>query len=312
MSERFPTSMAGAVDLSSLAARRDAPAASPQNAAASAPVGVVVDVGDADFGSVIELSNTVPVIIDLWAEWCGPCKQLSPILERIVASYGGRMVLAKVDVDANPQLAQAFQAQSIPAVLAIIGGRPAPLFTGALPEAQVQEVLNQVLEFAAQQGINGSVPVDGVESAGEEAEPAEPPLPPLHQQAYDALDRGDHDAAIEAFEQAVTQNPRDREAIAGLAQVRLLARLAGATADDVRAAAAANPSDVTAQMAVVDLDITGGHVEDAFARMLDLVAATSGEERQEVRLRLLDLFEVVGIDDPRVGAARRRLTTLLY
>lgn len=312
MSERFPTSMAGAVDLSSLAARRDAPAASPQNAAASAPVGVVVDVGDADFGSVIELSNTVPVIIDLWAEWCGPCKQLSPILERIVASYGGRMVLAKVDVDANPQLAQAFQAQSIPAVLAIIGGRPAPLFTGALPEAQVQEVLDQVLEFAAQQGINGSVPVDGVESAGEEAEPAEPPLPPLHQQAYDALDRGDHDAAIEAFEQAVTQNPRDREAIAGLAQVRLLARLAGATADDVRAAAAANPSDVTAQMAVVDLDITGGHVEDAFARMLDLVAATSGEERQAVRLRLLDLFEVVGIDDPRVGAARRRLTTLLY
>ena len=141
---------------------------------------------------------------------------------------------------------------------------------------------------------------------------AEQPLPPLHQEAHDALDRGDLAAAIDAFERAVVANPRDGEAIAGLANVRLLDRLQGASADEIRRAAAEAPGDVAAQMLVADLDVSGGHVEDAFARLLELVAATAGDERQHVRLRLIDLFEIVGADDPRVAAARRRLTTLLY
>lgn len=322
MTDRLPASMAGAVDLSGLAARHARPAAPAAPAPAadgaapadgSAPaggVGVIVDVTDADFAQVVELSRTVPVIIDIWAEWCGPCKQLTPILERLVTAYEGRIVLAKVDADRNPQLVQAFQAQSIPTVAAVIGGRPAALFTGAIPEAQVRDVLEQVLAFAAQEGVTGRLPVgDGAEAP---AAPEEPPLPPLHQEAHDALDRGDLAASIDAYERAIVANPRDADAVAGLANVRLLQRLDGTTADGIRSAAADAPTDVAAQMLVADLDLSGGHVEDAFARLLDLVAATTGDERRDVRLRLVDLFEIVGADDPRVAQARRRLTTLLY
>lgn len=317
MTDRLPASMAGAVDLSGLAARHARPAAPQQSAPADgveAPqggsVGVIVDVGDADFAQIVELSRTVPVVIDIWAEWCGPCKQLTPILERLVTAYEGRIVLAKVDADQNPQLVQAFQAQSIPTVAAVIGGRPAALFTGAIPEAQVADVLEQVLAFAAQEGVTGRLPVG--EPGAQPEEPVEPPLPPLHQEAHDALDRGDYPAAIDAFERAIVANPRDGEAVAGLANVRLLDRLQGTTADGIREAAAAAPDDLAAQMLVADLDVSGGHVDDAFARLLDLVAATTGEQRQDVRLRLVDLFEIVGADDPRVAAARRRLTTLLF
>lgn len=309
--EHMPASIAGAVDLSGLAARHQQQAAAPQAGASPAQApGVIIDVTDADLSTVVELSNRVPVIVDIRAAWSEPSTQLSPILERLVEGQRGKLVLAKVDADRNPQLVQAFQAQSVPTVAALIGGRPAPLFTGALPEEQVQDVLAQVLEFAAQQGITGSVPVG--DSAEPEQEPAPAPVPPLHQEAYDAIDAGELDTAIAAFEKAIAQNPRDAEAIAGLAQVRLLARLQGRGADEIRAAAAEAPDDTEAQMLVADLDLSGGHVEDAFLRLLELVGARSGDAKQDVRLRLLDLFEIVGLDDPRVAAARRRLTTLLY
>ncbi|MFP5251613.1 MAG: tetratricopeptide repeat protein [Actinomycetes bacterium] len=312
--EHVPASLGGAVDLSALAARHQQaasprPEAAPAEQSQGAATGVVIDITDADFGAVVELSERVPVIIDIWAEWCGPCKQLSPVLERLVEAQRGRLVLAKVDADRNPQLVQAFNAQSIPTVAAVIGGRPAPLFTGALPEEQVRDVLEQVLAFAEQQGITGSVPVGDGEPAGE---PEPEPVPPLHQEAFDAIEQGDYETAIAAFEKAIAQSPRDAEAIAGLAQVRLLARLQGRTADEIRAAAAEWPGDPEAQMLAADLDLSGGHVEDAFLRLLDLIGSLTGDEKQDVRLRLLDHFEIVGLDDPRVHAARRRLTTLLY
>jgi putative thioredoxin len=302
----------GAVDLSSLRSR---PA--PQSAdagAAGAPSGsvpsLVFDATDETFPQVLELSRTVPVVVDLWAEWCGPCKQLSPILEKVVAELAGRVVLAKVDVDANPQLAQGFRAQSIPMVVALIAGQPVPLFTGAVPEAQVREVFGQLLQLAAQHGVTGSVPVGQPdESAAEEPEPS---LPPLHQAAFDAIEAGDYATAISSYEAALAENPRDEDARAGLGQVRLLARVQDLDLQATRDAAAAAPQDIAAQLAVADLDVAGGHVDDAFDRLLTLFAALPADERAPVRERLLELFGLVGDADGRVVRARGRLASLLF
>ena len=305
----------GAVDLSSLRNRpASAPGAAPANgdapaAGALSVPSLVMDVTDETFAQVLELSRTVPVVVDLWAEWCGPCKQLSPVLERVVTELGGRLVLAKVDVDANPQLSQAFRAQSIPMVVALVAGQPVPLFTGAVPEQQVRDVFAQLLQLAAQNGVTGTVYVDGQEPA--EA-PAEPPLPPLHAEAFEAIEAGDYPRAIAAYEKALAENPRDAEARAGLGQVRLLDRVKNADLQAVRAAAAASPTDVDAQLAVADLDLAGGHVEDAFGRLLDLFAQLPSDERAPVRERLLELFALVGDADPRVVAARGRLASLLF
>ncbi|TQJ31973.1 tetratricopeptide repeat protein [Microbacterium sp. SLBN-146] len=298
----------GAVDLSTLRNRPAAPAAAAPSSE-NAP-SLVFDVTDASFPQVLELSRTVPVVVDLWAEWCGPCKQLSPILEKVVTELGGRLVLAKVDVDANPQLSQAFRAQSIPMVVALLGGQPVPLFTGAVPEQQVREVFAQLLQLAAQNGVTGSVPVESGQV--EATEPEEAPLPPHHAEAYEAIEAGDYSRAVSAYEAALAENPRDADARAGLAQVRLLARVQDLDSSAVRAAAAADTADLDAQFAVADLDVSGGHVEDAFDRLLDVFAASSADDRPAVRERLLDLFGIVGDDDPRVLLARRRLASLLF
>lgn len=305
--------MRGAVDLSSLRNRPAAPAAPaapPTDGAAPAgALPLVFDVTDATFGEVLELSRTVPVVIDLWAEWCGPCKQLSPVLEKVVTELAGRLVLAKVDVDANPQLAQGFRAQSIPMVLALVAGQPVPLFTGAVPEQQVRDVFAQLLQLAAQHGVTGTVPVEG---AAADATAEEPPLPPLHAEAFAAIEEGDYARAIAAYEKALAENPRDADARAGLGQVRLLDRVQGADLQGARAAAAAEPTGVDAQFVVADLDVVGGHVDDAFGRLLDLFAALPSDERAPVRERLLELFGIVGDDDARVIRARARLASLLF
>lgn len=313
MTDISPAALRGAVDLSSLRNRPAAPSGeAPQSAGRSEQGGLVFDVTDATFGQVLELSKTVPVVVDLWAEWCGPCKQLSPILEKVVTELAGRVVLAKVDVDANPQLAQSFRAQSIPMVVALIAGQPAPMFTGAVPEEQVRQVFDQLLQVAAQNGVTGTVPTGDAEPADETAEPQEAPLPPLHAAAFEAIEKGDYAAAITAYEKALAENPRDDDARAGLGQVRLLDRVQGVDLQEARAAAAGNPQDVQAQFVVADLDISGGHVEDAFGRLLDLFAGLPSDERAPVRERLVELFGLIGADDPRVTAARNRLSSLLF
>lgn len=315
MSDISAAALRGAVDLSSLRNRPAAPAnpaQEPAEGAGPAEGGLVVDVTDATFGQILELSRTVPVVVDLWAEWCGPCKQLSPILEKVVTELAGRIVLAKVDVDANPQLAQSFRAQSIPMVVALIAGQPVPMFTGAVPEEQVRQVFDQLLQVAAQNGVTGTVSAGEDEPAQDTEEPVEAPLPPLHAEAYAAIENGDYPSAIKAYEKALAENPRDEDARAGLGQVRLLDRVQGVDLQEARAAAAAAPQDVQAQLVVADLDISGGHVEDAFGRLLDLFASLPGDQRVPVRERLVELFGLIGADDPRVATARNRLSSLLF
>lgn len=306
----------GAVDLSSLVrppAGTQTPAvptaggAAAGGTAAGRPVPVpalVLTVGDATFSAILELSNSVPVVVELHA---GTATQS---LVDLVTGFGGRLVLATVDAAANPQLQQAFQAQVAPTVAALVGGRPLALFEGELPEAEARQVLEQVLAVAAQNGVTGTAEV--ADPAAAAAEPVDEPLPPHHQEAYDAIDRGDYAAAIAAYRTAIAQDPRDQLAVAGLAQVSLLHRLGTATAEEIRSAAASGPSDIEAQLAVADLDVSGGHLDDAFDRLLSLFPSLDPDGRTAVRTRLLEYFEIAGADDPRVTGARRRLTGLLY
>lgn len=293
-------SLRGAIDLSSLV---KPPASSSAPSAANASSKVVVEATDATFTSILELSSSVPVIVEFFGQG------VAPSLAGLVSTFGGRLVLATIDGTRNPQLVQAFQVSEVPAVAAVIGGRPLQLFVGMPPEADVRQVLEQVLEVAAKEGVTGSVPVDAADAT---SEPVEEPLPPHHQEAYDAIAAGDFALAIKEYETAIAQDPRDHLAVAGLAQVKLLARLDGATLDALRSAAAANPDDLDAALAVADLDVSGGHLDDAFGRLLDLFPAQDAAGKTAVRTRLLDYFEIAGADDPRVIAARRRLTNLLY
>lgn len=314
MSEISAANLRGAVDLSSLVNRpssgRHAGASGQPGGNPGQPSGeplvvpsLVVDGSDANFTGILDLSNTVPVIVEFYAGVAGDS------LPRLVAQYGGRLMLATVDAQANPQLQQAFNVTAVPTVAAVVGGRPLPLFQGQVADDQARQVFDQVLELAAQNGVAGSVTVD--ESAAG-AEPAEEPLSPLHQEAYDAIGARNYDAAISAYEKAIAQDPRDELAVAGLAQVSLLRRLEGADMASIRSAAASAPQDVAAQLTVADLDVSGGHLDDAFDRLLTLFPSLSAEDKDAVRARLLDYFQIAGAEDPRVVAARRRLTGLLY
>lgn len=321
MPQRIPS---GGVDLSHLAQRANAPQA-PGAPGAAAPGGqpapgapqtvdvpsLVMDVSDATFEQVAQLSAVVPVVFDFWAEWCEPCKTLSPIIEKVTRELEGRVLLAKVDVDANPGLAQAFQVQSIPTVVAMVGGRPVPLFQGAVPEQEVREFFVRLVQLAEENGVTGSVNApDG--GAAEPELPAEPQIPEAHLAAFEAAESGDFDTAVREWEAVLQKSPADATAKAALAQAKLLQRLQGHTLEGIRATAAANPTDLDAQMRVADLDLSGGHIEDSFLRLLDLFAAGDDDARTEIRNRLLELFEVVGLADPRVIAARGRLASLLY
>lgn len=309
----------GAVDLGALAARRPAsgPSAGPASPGASGtPSGTgsfVVDVTDDTFSEVAQQSLTVPVVIDFWASWCAPCKQLTPVLESLAREYDGRFLLARVDVDANPQLAAAFQVQGVPVVYAVLKGQPVPLFQGAQPEAQVRTVLDELLRVASANGVDGRLEGGAVAAEQDEIpQEVEEPLPPLIQKAYDAIQADDLDGAVAAYEQALRENPGDVEARLGLAQVRLLQRVRGVDPLRARAAAAQAPADVDAQILAADLDVLGGHVEDAFSRLVGTVRITAGDDRERVRVHLVELFDVVGSGDPRVARARGALASALF
>ena len=310
-------SMYGAVDLGArqAAAQRRQQAARAAEAAdagdgapASGPASAfVIDVTEETFNDDVALrSRTTPVIVDLWAEWCGPCKQLSPVLERLAEQAAGAWILARIDVDANPRLAQAFQAQSIPMVVAIIGGQMVDAFLGAMPEAQVKQWLTQVLAAAEQLGVRPA-------GAGD-AEPGEAvdDLPPALSAARDAMETGDLDGAARALEKALADAPADALAKSWLSQVNLMRRVSAYDPMTVSRDAAAHPEDVAAQLRVADFEMAGGDAEKAFDRILGVIKRTSGDERNTARLHLLDLFEVLSPDDERLKKARTQLTLLLF
>ena len=303
----------GAVDLSALNRPQSPPPGEPGGAPSAG--GYVLDVTDANFQQVVQDSTTYPVVMLLWIPTDKANADLGELLGRLAEEYAGRFLLGRLDAQAYPQVAAAFQVQGVPTVVAVLQGQPLPLFQGAAPEEQVRDVLEQVLAAAEQNGVTGRAPGQGGEDEARpeaEAEPVEEPLPPLHQEAYDAIERGDFEAAASAYRTAIAQDPRDALAVAGLAQANLLWRLQGKTLDEIRNAAAAAPDDLAPQLDVADLDLSGGHVEDAFDRLLTLFPKLDADGKRTVRERLVELFEVVGTDDPRVVAARRRLTNLLY
>lgn len=303
--------MARAVDLSALKARSEATARPSQAAPGAAAEGgsrFVVDVTEQTFqAEVIERSLEIPVVIDLWAEWCGPCKQLSPVLERLAEAAGGAWILAKVDIDANPRIAQAFGVQSIPMVVAVVGGQPVDAFNGAQPEPQVRKWISALLD-ALRDRMPG---IAAAEAAAAGEQPVEEPEDPRFTAAEDALELGDYTAAEAAYQQILAVEPANEQATAALAQVRFLAR--AETADPTAVARAdAAPDDVDAQLAAADAEVAGDQVEGAFARLVATVARTSDDDRNKAREHLIGLFELFPADDPRVSSARRALARALF
>ncbi|EST29012.1 hypothetical protein N566_22585 [Streptomycetaceae bacterium MP113-05] len=316
-------SISGAVDLAAVKAAGEAKekaeqarARAAEGGGSPAPAGLVIDVDEAGFeAEVLERSAEVPVVIDFWAEWCEPCKQLGPLLQRVVEEYAGRLVLAKIDVDQNQALFQQFGVQGIPAVFAVVAGQALPLFQGAAPEQQIRETLDQLVQVSEERfGITGlqGVPeaAEGEESARRQ-EPEEPEDPALAA-AHGALDAGDLNGAVQAYKNVLSGDPANTEAKLGLAQAELLGRVQGLDAQQVRKDAAEHPKDLVTQLRAADLDLVGGHVEDAFGRLVETVQRTAGDDREAARVRLLELFEVIGGDDPRVVAARSALARVLF
>jgi putative thioredoxin len=325
-------SLHGAIDLGA----RQAAAQRRQRAAEQGPgeagqpgsqSGFVIDVTDETFNAdVVARSRTVPVVLDLWADWCGPCKQLSPVLEKIAAEANGAFVLAKVDVDANPQLSAALQVQSIPMVVAVVAGQVVDGFLGALPEAQVKQWLGQVLQVSEQLGLQpgASGPLTGDEAdsanaagaAGEMAagypDESGGPAAAIFAEAQAAMERGDMDAAAAAFQKVLDADPGDPAAAMGLAQVSLIRRVEGYDQAAAKREAASRPDDAEAQARVADIDLAMGRIEDSFDRLLATIRRTSGEERDKVRKHLLGLFEIFPPKDPRVSRARSALSSLLF
>lgn len=297
----------GAVDLSALASSSSAPTAGRGGAGAG---GYAVDVTEQNFQQVaLEASMRHVVVLALWSPRAPQSRDFVDVVGRAVDSLGGKALLARVDVDASPAIAQALQAQGVPVVVGLVKGQPVPLFQGTAEESEVRQYLDQLVAIAVQNGLTGTAQPTGAVADDVDEEPADDPRFAAADAAFAA---GDTDRAIAEYEKLLAQAPADAEVSERLAGVKLFARTKDADLQTARQAAADRPDDLDAQLLVADLDLSGGHVEDAFGRLLELVRRSSGDERDAIRERLLELFVVVGTGDPRVADARRALASALF
>jgi putative thioredoxin len=302
--ERF--SRPGAVDLSGL----QAPAPGTTGGGAGISGAYTVQVDERNFQSLLESSMNAAVLLAFFSPSRSPeSVQLADDLQVLSNEFEGRFLLGRVDIDAVPQIAQAVQVPSVPYVFLVAQGRPMPLLQSAAPIDDLRAAITQVLQQLATGGFAGR----HQPRAGEvDAETGEETIDPRYAPAQEALGRGDIDAAVAEYQKLVDANPADAEAAAGLAMAQVLQRTQGVDLNEARAAAAASPDDVRAQTLVADLDLLGGHVDDAFNRLIDLVRRTTDADRDEARTHLIGLFGAVGNADPRVQRARRDLASALF
>jgi putative thioredoxin len=292
-----------AIDLAALAAQREAQAAAEQRRG-DGPV-VVFDVQEINFQTeVLNRSASVPVILDLWSPRSPQCATLTQILEKLAYEADGAWVLAKIEVDTNPRIAQALQLQAIPTVIAVVKGELVPLFEGPMPEPSIRQLLAQLMVIAQEAGLN----VDAAPAAqGEEADGDS-----RYDAAFAAIDEGDWDAADAAYRDILATDPNDEDAKLGLAQVELMRRTDGVDPAAVIAEADASPADLRLASLAADVEVFEGRVEEAFARLIELVRNSVGDEKAAARDHLVGLFNLIGDADPRVIKARTALANALF
>lgn len=305
-------SLAGAVDLESL--KHQTKAEPGQAGGAPAAGGYVIDVTERNFQAMVESSTTFPIVLLLWVETDDRCFPMARALGDAINGMNGQLQLARIDVAKDPAIAQAFGVQGAPALFALIAGRPMPIIEGLPTDDELQQitthVLPQLVQVAAQTGVTGTAPY--VEpAAADDAKPAETQVPPAHAEAHRLAQEGDYAGAAAAYEQVLEADPSDELARRERAKALLLARSANADVRAVRKAAADNPDDLDAQLAVADVDMIGGQIDDAFGRLLDFAAAHR-DQMDPARERMLEYFLIPDAGDERVARARRRLATLMY
>jgi putative thioredoxin len=246
---------------------------------------------------ILPLSLVRPVIVLMWSPRSTESVEMVKVLGKLEIDYKGTFALARVDIEAHPQVAQAFQTKAVPYAVAIIAEQMVPLFEQSYPEAQVRMVMDKVLTLASEQGI-GQAPVEQMEV--EEIE------------AMNALEAGNYVAAEAAYKKWLSRKPAENLAKLGLAQTQLLMRTEGLELSEVIEQSALNPSDIQLQLKAADVQMVNGGVEAAFARLIHAVRATSGDERTKVKDHLLNLFALVDQSDPRLVAARKELASALF
>ena len=311
--------MAGAVDLEAL--KHQVKAEPGQAGGAPAAGGYVIDTTENTFQAMVQTSATFPILLLLWVPTDDRLFSMARALGDAVNGLNGQIQLSRIDIATNPSIAQALQVQGAPALFALISGRPMPLLQGLPGDDELKqltdEVIPKIIQAAAQSGVNGTAPYSGdpdsdaAASTGATGADTEQ-VPPEHAEAHRLAEEGDYAGAAAEYARVMESDPSDALAAREHAKALLLARSGSADVREVRAAAASAPDDVEAQLAVADIDMIGGQIQDAFDRLLDFLAAGHKGDLEAVRQRMLEYFTIPEPTDPRLARARRRLATLMY